>query len=241
MVKKIAFVTDLHLDEQSLIDKGINSRENWELILADIKSRKIDKVIIGGDIGSPSAHKYFFDSLKQFSDDFKVILGNHDSYNEIKKYFTNYQADGEELFYNYSDNFFDYYFLDTSFEKISTKQMLKLREKLRSNNLNPIIYIHHPVLKVNAPIDLKYPLHNRDELKDILLDYKKEIIIFCGHYHLEDESTYKNIKQIITPACSYQTIKDADQIELDTKKFGYRIINFSDEECTSECIFFINN
>ncbi len=84
-MKRIAFLTDIHLEEQFPMDNNVNARNNFETILADLEKRKISEVIFGGDIGEPTAHNYFFEKLQNFS--LNLILGNHDKFENVKKHF----------------------------------------------------------------------------------------------------------------------------------------------------------
>ncbi|WP_420580736.1 hypothetical protein [Reichenbachiella sp.] len=72
---KLAIVTDLHAEESWVSEQGVSSWKNWKVILKDIQSRGIDQMIFLGDIGAPSAHQQFFDSLDQSGLEYKVILG----------------------------------------------------------------------------------------------------------------------------------------------------------------------
>lgn len=239
MYKTIAFISDIHLDEKFPAENGVDARKNWEKILSDIYLRHIDKIIFGGDIGSPAAHEYFFYSLKQYSGRLNVILGNHDKYREVKKIFSPELAESEaELFYSFEDNLYKYFYLDSSADKVSPVQLNWLEKELFISDKRPVIFIHHPVLQVNTPVDLEFPLINREEIKNILFEYGNEIFLFCGHYHMDDETVVENIKQFITPAASYQAIKEADKIEINVNEFGYRIINFIDDEIKSGVVLF---
>ena len=51
-MKRIAFITDIHLDEDDPRKVGVDSYKNWELILKDVASRNIDGIVFGGDIGA---------------------------------------------------------------------------------------------------------------------------------------------------------------------------------------------
>ena len=58
MIQKIAYITDIHLDEEFTKDQGVDSRANWEIILEDVVSKNIKKVIFGGDIGEPNSNQW---------------------------------------------------------------------------------------------------------------------------------------------------------------------------------------
>ena len=76
MKERIAYITDIHLDEKFPIDLSVDSRSNLKTIINDIKVRGINKIIFGGDIGEASSNQWFFKSLSNF--DLNIVLGNHD-------------------------------------------------------------------------------------------------------------------------------------------------------------------
>ena len=231
-LRTIAFITDIHLGEHFPIENNVNPIRNFEKVLSDIEKRQINEIIFGGDIGEPTAHEYFFEKLKNFT--VNVILGNHDDYENVKTY---YKKDKKELFYKQEDEHYQYIFLDTSSEELSISQIDWLK-----NELNPtkelVLFIHHPVLEINTRVDKLYPLKNRSELKEILLSFKNKVSIFCGHYHMNDEQTFKNIKQYTTQSMSYQLVKNVAEIQIDNKNFGYRIIKIQKDKIETELINF---
>lgn len=238
MIKKVAYITDLHLDEPFPVEKGVNSQRNWETILQDVISRDIQEVIFGGDIGENKSIEWFFDSL--WNIDLKVVLGNHDSFIEVDKYYQNeYQGNHKELYYAYEANYHKYIFLDSSSYSIGSTQFQWLINELKTDK-TLVIFIHHPILEVNTEVDKQFPLENRDELKLELQKIDNEITIFCGHYHMLDETTDGNLKQIITPASSYQVVKEATPIKVTSETFGYRVIEFTSDKINSELILFTN-
>jgi 3',5'-cyclic-AMP phosphodiesterase len=233
-MKRIAFITDIHLDEQFPIDNNVDPANNFETVLADISKQGITDIIFGGDIGEASAHNYFFNALKQFS--FKLILGNHDKFDEVKKHFI-VDENKNELYYKVEEENYLYLFLDTSSDEISNHQLEWLQSKL-DRNKKIILFIHHPILSIDTPVDKMYPLKNREQLKSILLEYKKNVTVFCGHYHMNDEQELENIKQITTQSLSFQLVKNATEIKVDNTNFGYRIIEIYDDKIDTRLINF---
>ncbi len=233
-MKRIAFLTDVHLDEQFPIDNNVHSRKNLQTVLGDISKQGITDIIFGGDIGEASAHNYFFNALKQFS--LKLILGNHDKFDEVKKHFI-VDENKNELYYKVEEENYLYLFLDTSSDELSNNQLRWLQSKLDSNK-KIILFIHHPILSIDTPVDKMYPLKNREQLKSILLEYKKNVTVFCGHYHMDDEQELENIKQITTQALSFQLVKNATEIKVDNSNFGYRIIEIYDDKIDTRLINF---
>jgi Icc protein len=233
-MRRIAFLTDVHLDEQFPIDNDVDPYENLRITLNDLSKRNITEIVVGGDIGEASSHEYFFDVLNQFS--FKVILGNHDKFDEVKKHFSR-DADKPELYYKEEDDNCLYIFLDTSSDEISENQLNWLKSEL-NNGKAVVLFVHHPVLAINTPVDILYPLKSRERLKSILLEHNNSVTIFCGHYHMNDEQEEDNVKQIITQSLSYQLEKDAPEIKILNSDFGYRIIEVNENKVEHRLIQF---
>ncbi len=227
-MRQIAHITDIHLEEPFPIEHGVDARRNWSLILEDITSKNINEIIFGGDIGKKESNQWFFDSLR----DFKVhaILGNHDFFREVIKYYeSDSSGQDEELFYSHEDSFIKYIFLDSSSGELSQGQFNWLKNEVKTDK-KILLLIHHPVLEVETPMDQLYPLKRRKEVKALLHASKQEVLVMCGHYHTVDERSERNIRQLLTPAGSYQIRKNANAIEVINDMFGYRIINIHNDE-----------
>lgn len=235
-MKQIAYITDVHLDERSLSNRGINTRRNWEVVITDVAARGIDRVVFGGDIGEPSATKWFFDSLQGF--DFTLTLGNHDSFLEVAKFFTiETDSKQQELYYSQENDTYKFIYLDSRSATISQKQLEWFKKEVHTAK-KIILFIHHPLLAVDVFVDKKYPLSNRAELVAELINLKIEVTVFCGHYHCEDTATVKNIRQYVAPACSYQIEKGTKDFSANDHAFGYRIITLSTTHIATEVVMF---
>lgn len=237
-MRTIAYITDIHLDEAFPAECGVNTRKNWERILEDIDKRDIDEVMFGGDIGESTSNQFFFDSLKKYAKILKITLGNHDTFKEVTKHYTNeYLANQDELYYSYHDDFLKYIYLDTSAYEMNQKQLKWLENELVTSK-KIVIFIHHPILLINAIVDTKYSLKNQKTVRDVLIKCKNEIILFCGHYHMPDERSLDNVTQYITPAASYQVKKDPDNIVIVSNHFGYRLITINEDKINPEIVLF---
>jgi 3',5'-cyclic AMP phosphodiesterase CpdA len=237
MTKQIAFLTDIHLDEQLPSGEQVNPAANLEIVLHDVAKRGINTIVFGGDIGEASAHPYFFNAFNAFS--FQLILGNHDKYSNVKTHFSS-GTDAAALYYLADEENCRYLFLDTSAETISNTQLQWLQSALDTEK-QTVIFLHHPVLPVDTPVDRLYPLANRDQLKSVLLQHQQNTVLCCGHYHMNDERQEANIRQFITPALSYQIVKDANAIEVDSSHFGYRILSVYDNRIETAVVRFGKN
>ncbi|NJM52816.1 MAG: hypothetical protein HC846_05125 [Blastocatellia bacterium] len=104
-MKELAYITDIHLDEQYPGEIGVDTRNNFRRILSDINSRKIKRIICGGDIGESTSNKWFFETLKPY--ELNLSLGNHDTFAEVVKHFgENLIHSREEFYYSFEDEIF---------------------------------------------------------------------------------------------------------------------------------------
>lgn len=236
MNNKIAYVTDIHLDEKFPKDEGVDTRKNWKIILNDISSRGIDKIIFGGDIGEKTSNKWFFESLRSYT--IAITLGNHDFYNEVIKHYNLGVVEKQtELYYSQEREYYKCIFLDSSSGSISQEQFDWFKKELLTAK-NITLFIHHPILAIDAEVDKRFALKERNRLKTELLNFKNDVTIFCGHYHFKDERSNGNIRQYITPASSYQVKKLPNEIKVNNDTFGYRIIELNKKGINTDLIMF---
>jgi 3',5'-cyclic AMP phosphodiesterase CpdA len=237
-MKRIAHITDPHLDEAFPKENGVDAHKNWNTVLNDLIKRNIDEVICTGDIGEDSSIAGFLKSLSNSGFAPKITLGNHDTYDEVMAHYDNSLNQGtNELYYSVKEDTYKYIFLDSSPDEVSQVQIEWLKKELNTE-LKILLFIHHPILDCRTILDRKFPLKNRDQLKEVLQSCSQEIMMFCGHYHMNDERNEANIHQHITPAISYQVGKFEDRIELNTENFGYRIIEIDETSISTEVIMF---
>ncbi|QHT66485.1 metallophosphoesterase [Rhodocytophaga rosea] len=239
MMKTIAHITDIHLDEDFPKEQGVDARENWKQILKDVAARNISDIVFGGDIGSTDSNEWFFASFNKYNfNPLLLTLGNHDSFQEVQKYYKPMEMNGtSELYYSFEDTYFRILYLDSSAERISDNQFRWLEQQLNTSK-KILLYIHHPVLGVNTAIDKKYPLQGRERVRKVLQQHQHKVIIFCGHYHLPDVQAVENITQYVTPAASYQVERNQDDIQVNARTFGYRIIRIAEDKVNSEVVSF---
>jgi Icc protein len=234
--QKIAYITDTHLEEAFPKTYDIDAQQNFARILADVKAKGIQSIIIGGDIGEKSANPSFFESLKGF--DVSLTLGNHDYFEEVVKHFDKGAQNEEKALYSATEGaIFKKIYLDSSAGAISDRQLNWLKKELITTQ-KILLFIHHPILKVESEMDEKYGLKNRAAIIDALTNIKQEVNVFCGHYHFEDKRSFKNIRQYISPASSFQVVKIPNKIIIENSFFGYRIIEIKEGELETEVVLF---
>jgi Icc protein len=103
-----------------------------------------------------------------------------------------------------------------------------LNETISRTNLDIIVFIHHPILDCgNSVMDIKYPLLGRTNIIRMLVESGKRVHIFCGHYHTDFTTVFKNIIQYVTPSTLYQLKMHSEKLEIESERIGYRIININ--------------
>jgi 3',5'-cyclic-AMP phosphodiesterase len=140
------------------------------------------------------------------------------------------------LKYAYEEGSFKYIYLDSSSNSISDHQFRWLQQEMNTPQ-KVILFLHHPVLEIDTPLDRAgAALNAREKIRAALLEAKRETVIFCGHYHMEDDAIDENIRQFVTPAASYQIVKISDEIAIDEQSFGYRLMEIDGSEISTEVV-----
>lgn len=236
-MRVIAHVTDVHLDEESLDGPHVDRDGNWSRVLKHLADEPVDEVVFGGDIGAPSSHERFFAALAGLNVPLRLVPGNHDVVADVSKHYSRSACSDELYEFEPASNGWSRLYLDSSLGRIGVGQLAWLRERLSA--CGPvIIFVHHPVFPIETPIDRLYPLEARKEVQRPLLAHAHPVVLFCGHYHLEDETGFENVSQITTPAVSMQVVKGSEDLRFDTRSFGYRRIKISDGSVESEVVWF---
>ncbi len=226
-MKRIAYITDLHLDEDFPKQQGVDPEANWLRVCDDIKTQDIDTLVYGGDIGEAAAHQYFFATLRSLGKPFYITLGNHDRFLEvIDHYLPPAALQGDELYQSFESDSYKFILLDSSRDVLSDAQHEWFAQQLNFSG-RIVVFIHHPILPLRTPVDTMFALKGRERLQKAMESCASEITVFCAHYHMVDSQQVNNISQIISPALSYQVRKEAAQLEILNDHFGYRIIEFA--------------
>lgn len=235
-MEKYAYITDLHLDESFTTENGVDARRNWLKILDDVKSRDISKIIFGGDIGEASSNSWFFKSLEEF--DLNLTLGNHDSFeNSIKYYNPGINEQQKGMYYSFNEGAYKFIFLDTSTGELSQTQLEWLTKELETSH-ELVVFLHHPVLDIGTTPQREFPWKSDRILQELLLKLNKKVFIFCGHLHLNDETTLGKVTQIVTPSASIQIKRDTEHTEIGSTAYFYRVITCEEEKLGHELVSF---
>ena len=225
-MKRIAQLTDLHLDDGMSFVNGIDTRSNLIQILTDVRSKGIRDVVLTGDLGEKQTIGWLEGQLRLFGLSSHYVLGNHDNFPdhaELPDFTANTHPEG--CYYGFQEDGFLQLYMDSSKWEIGPAQMAWLKDQCDGSAAPILLFVHHPVLDCgNTPMDHFYPLHKRDVLRDYLLTLQRPVHIICGHYHANHEQCLQNINQMVTLSTYVQLKKTGTILEMDGRDIGYRIL-----------------
>lgn len=240
---RIAQLTDLHIGQADEATFEIDVRANFLRICQKVRELAPDYIVISGDLCYQDAHPAIYTWIRQQLDALEItydlISGNHDDPILMAQVFDREHlvVDGA-MYYQRQLEGFPYIFLDTTTGIISQKQLSWLRHALKQQLGRLIIFMHHPPLLAGVPhMDINYPLENRDEVLDILLDYPGQIDIFCGHYHVDKSIRVEQVNVHITPSNFFQMDQYSESFAVDHRRPGFRLIEVSPEYLRHSVIF----
>jgi 3',5'-cyclic-AMP phosphodiesterase len=244
----IAHLTDAHLDQKLVLGAEANSieyrhetgehRERLIIALQDIARRGISNVVFGGDIGSPSSVQWFFETLDRYSFKLQLVLGNHDALSSVANFYRGGSvASAGQLYHSEEEAHRKFIYLDTSANLVGDRQLAWLGSELATEKETFFVFVHHPILQIDTPLDrIGAALRDGDEARALLQRARGRVVVFCGHYHMDVETADRNIQQFVTPATSYQIVRQADLVAVNDSSFGYRIVRLCGSELETEVV-----
>jgi len=237
-MKRIAQITDLHLDDEKSTAYGIDTRANVQKVLADVHSKKIEHVVFTGDLGEEDTIEWLYSLVQSYQMKADYIFGNHDNpahYETNPAFIQAFHADGR--YYSRTENGFLQLFLDSGKREIGTGQMDWLKRACLDSKLPLLIFIHHPILDCDhCMMDQEYPLSGRNSIRDFLLSLSLPVTVVCGHYHMNHEQQVENIRQIVTLSTYIQMKPYSEKLETGSKDYGYRILELENGTLQSQTI-----
>lgn len=226
----IAFITDLHIGAENEKPFDIDVRRHFEMILKNATAHSPDHIVIGGDLCFQSADKNVYRYVKAHLDktgiSYSILSGNHDTSSVIADIFK-IPVWNDQLVKRTRMGGVELFFLDSSTAIIPQDQLEWLQTELEECEAPVFVFVHHPPLKADISyMDIVWPLQNGSELEKILLDYGKQVFVFCGHYHIEKTTVKNNIIQCITPSCFVQIDQYAAEFKADHSVPAWRMIHW---------------
>jgi len=227
---KIIQLTDLHLGREGEDTRGIDVRANFVKALKIIQNYQPDCLVISGDIcyRAPELpiYEWFFEHLKDYPIPSEVIPGNHDDIGMMRQVLDiERDIKGEKLYFSRIIDGEPILFLDTAPATMDIVQLDWLREQLKNNPKDLLIFMHHPPLLCGVPyMDNNHSFKTRKEIREIFFEHPYNLTIFTGHYHVEKTIRTKNLEINITPSTFFQINQEMVDFAVDHRRPGFRVI-----------------
>lgn len=225
-MRRIAHLTDIHLDDRLAIAHGVDTRGHLRAVLADLARRGISEAVLTGDLGETGSLGWLFSTLSDAGIGCRVLLGNHDDPSDYRnRPAARTLFDGDARYHAETGDGFLQLYLDSSEGFIDPGQFAWITARCADAALPLLVFIHHPVLDCgDTTMDRLFPLAGRDALRSLFLGVPQPVTILCGHYHAEHEIRTGNITQYVTASTYAQLKKQGDALEMDGDAFGYRLL-----------------
>jgi Icc protein len=229
----LAQITDLHIDNEVPELQHLNARAQTLAVLDELRRQKVEELIVTGDIAEThSGAEWFLEQLTQPGFQTRLLMGNHDLAEVyIKKGLLGYP----KSYFALDQEGFRLLFLDSANYAVDQEQLAWLATELSRAKDEVLIFMHHPVLDCGQTLmDQRYPLKNRDQVLECLVQSQRKITLFCGHYHTEAVIEQRQILQYVTPAILYQLEKYSARLETAGETPGYRLLRLENGTFTTE-------
>ncbi|MGL1892520.1 MAG: metallophosphoesterase [Spirochaetaceae bacterium] len=230
--KKVAQITDLHIDKKELMPFNTNGKDNLIRIFEDIKKQGIEHLFITGDICLEFPKIYIYEWLKErlekYNFSYDIIPGNHDNVSMINQIFDlgDTYKDGQ-IFFTLPSEDYKLIFMDTCPNMLSKKQQSWFKDEVKKSEKPIIVFMHHPPTFLGHNfMDSNFPLQNIDEVQGTFQSVEKELTIFCGHYHADIHIKYKNQNIYLTPSTLFQIDDKEEDFIVSSYIPGWRLIEF---------------
>lgn len=229
----LAQITDLHLDQAVPELQHLDARARTLAVLDELHRQEITELLVTGDIAETrSGAEWFLEQLAQRGFQAHLILGNHDL---AEVFIEKGRVGHPQAYFALEQDGFRLLFMDSASYRVDPAQLAWLTAELAQATQEILIFIHHPVLDCGQTLmDQRYPLKNRDQVLECLVQSQRKITLFCGHYHTEACLEQGLIRQYVTPAVLYQLKKYSTGLETEHETPGYRLLKLENGIYTTE-------
>lgn len=232
---KIAFITDLHIDNPGVILSGRDTRRQLLEVIQHISERSFDCIILGGDLcnatGDTDIYHWIKDLFEEHNLTVNPIPGNHDSSILLSKVFGLYEnlRDGN-LFYQVGIRNINMCMLDSSLGVFNDPQWNWLEEYILKSERYVYIFMHHPpVISGSKHMEPKYMFREMSRFQQLCQQYpEKTFFITTGHYHMEKTIVQNNLHIYISPSTYLQINPEKEDFQIMPAYYGYRNITISE-------------
>ena len=237
--RTVVHITDMHVVAQPGAKvKAWDTKQSLQRVLDDVKTRfeRIDAIVLTGDLVHDEgldAYRILDDMMAGVAEEIYCIPGNHDDVEVMEHYFGDSHRNVDYVRYA-QVGAWQFVFLDSSVSgevkgRIREEDYNALHTLLESTTSPTAIYLHHPVVPVNANWLDRLALEDSESFLKELEQYEHVRVVVCGHIHMALDRYHKHIRIIGTPSTCFQFKGDVEHFEIDPVAPGYRYFILDDE------------
>ena len=234
----IAQLTDMHIGPTDGPYRNMPVRQQFLEALQTLATRKLDLLVLSGDLaaeaGEPEAYHWLKQCLAKFPAPYAVMAGNHDHVGRMTDLFNLPASDSVAgmLCFHRTLKGKRLLFLDSSSYTLPLSQLDWLRTQLTANaHEEVLLFIHHPPLLCGCRfMDSRYALQNIDQVWPVLVQLPQIKHIFCGHYHTEKTITQEGKTVYLTPSTTFQIDTQSPHFVMADIRPGWRIIEWKETQ-----------
>ncbi len=231
---RIIQISDMHLPAENEDARGIDTWKNLEDVMREAALRKPDLIVFTGDVcydePRESIYKKFAEKLEAIPFPLRFIAGNHDDPEMIVQL---RQMRNEEKFYPKEeyDKATVLYLNSYNAQLPASEYDLLEKECFVETGKPLLIFTHYPPVKMGVPtMDSRYPFEESDKIVEILEKSRRQVHIFCGHYHNERILTANKFTIYCAPSTFFQIDEKSDDFQVMSTEVGYRIIDLGEKD-----------
>ncbi|TQV79263.1 phosphodiesterase [Denitrobaculum tricleocarpae] len=174
----------------------------------------VDMTIVTGDLtdaGGEAEYRHFLRIMSALKTPYRVIPGNHDCADNIRRCFPDRSWISESGPMNWISDFEDFALigLDSQVEgrpygDLSAKTLRFLQAALSELGKKPaLVGLHHPPVKAGVDAMDRQNLRESGPLREILNAHEDEVRVICGHLHRSVTAMLGGVMCQIAPGTSH--------------------------------------
>ena len=240
---RIAQITDIHIGGARECPHQIDCRAQFRATLDAVNLQEPDVIVLTGDLcfrdPEGEAYSWIASQLSALPCDVIIQAGNHDSQQSMRKYFDiPYHIATDEIYSLAEWEGHQVFFLDTARGVMSATQYDWLAEHIATPAPRVIFFMHHPPVYCGVPhMDVRYAFQQIPEFQQFVSGIDAEIIVYCGHYHVERTLIMPGQTIYITPSTFFQINAWQEEFAIDHHRPGYRMIELTEDGVSSRCLY----
>jgi 3',5'-cyclic-AMP phosphodiesterase len=247
---RVLQLTDLHLfADRARRLMGIPTRELLLTVTAHVQRSgvEVDHVVVTGDHTHdelPETYRAVREILEPWGDRLWLVPGNHDDRTALREAFADRVGGtgADRVEFAFRAGAWLCLGLDTHVPgsvagRIDASQVDRIRDEIdRHRPAHVALFMHHPPVELGCTWLDRIGLEGRELLQQLIVEDARIRLACCGHVHHESSHVVGAATIVTTPSTGLQFDPVGDSATFATAPPGYRLIELTDDGCTTEVV-----